>query len=275
MTNMCSRCDKQIEPQAGHMTCKGCNGDFHFDCGGWKKSSWQSSAINKGEEWRCGKCKGNNPANNTQPEDVKDELSGQYVMKALNGFKDIVEKLKEENFQIMQYISKQYDDIMEGQKDIGTNMKNMEDQIINLTAQKLKEKDDTIMDLQTRIAQLEQYTRKNNIAIHGVEERSTEDVEEIVCNIGQAIGIQISAKDIETAHRIPTRRSDVPKPIVVRFQSRKTRNQFLAKKKTHISNRQVVNKPDAAEGKVLFYEQLSPFNKDLMWKLKKQARDKG
>ena len=63
--------------------------------------------------------------------------------------------------------------------------------------------------------ELEQYTRKNNIELNGVVETPQEDVEEICCAVAKVIGVQLAKEDIEAAHRIPTRRSDVPNPIVV------------------------------------------------------------
>jgi len=166
------------------MLCKGCEGELHFECGKYKPSSWASIGQKRRDSWRCGKCKGYGAAGGSQTGIDSDEGEEEQpkveasVLKALDGFKGIVEELKAENHQSMQFISKQYEDIIGGQKEIKTNLVNMETQINQLTAQ-LKEKDEIIKNLQTRIADLEQYTRKNNIEIHGVTETRDEDIEDI------------------------------------------------------------------------------------------------
>ena len=278
MTRTCVKCNLDFEPNSARMLCKGCEGELHFECGKYKPSSWASIGQKRRDSWRCGKCKGYGAAGGSQTgidseegeeEQPKVEAS---VLKALDGFKGIVEELKAENHQSMQFISKQYEDIIGGQKEIKTNLVNMETQINQLTAQ-LKEKDEIIKNLQTRIAYLEQYTRKNNIEIHGVTETRDEDIEAIVCNIGRAIDVNINKNDIEAAHRIPTRRNDAPRPIIVRFQSRKIKNLVTAKKKVKITNRQALNTENASERNVFIYE-LSPYFKDLMWKAKQKGRDK-
>lgn len=278
MTTTCGKCKEGIEANKAHMHCKGCGDDLHFDCGNYKQSSWSSISQKRKNQWRCEKCRtsaaaASNGTNQDPEEGGEEKLNVASVMAALNGFKDIVEEMKEENSRSMQFISQQYEDIMGGQNQIKDNIVGMEAQINNLTAQ-LKEKDAIIKDLQSRIADLEQYTRKNNIEIHGVSETRDEDVEEIVCNIGRAIGVNITEKDIEAAHRVPTRRKDTPQPIIVRFQSRKVKNQVMAKRKVNITNRQALNQENVSERNVVIYEQLSPFFKDLRWKAKQKAKEK-
>lgn len=89
----------------------------------------------------------------------------------------------------------------------------------------------------------EQYTRKNNVQIHGLEENSDEDVEAKL--IGMAmdeLGVEIKPEEIEIAHRIGQARNNSsgtarsqgnPKPrsITVKFASNKTKMKLLTKRK--------------------------------------------
>ena len=74
---------------------------------------------------------------------------------------------------------------------------------------------------------LQVQTRKNNIEISGFSEKVNEDLYSIICEIGGKIGIQINKGDIDIAHRVPTRRVDSPRPIIVRFINRWKKQEIL------------------------------------------------
>ena len=89
----------------------------------------------------------------------------------------------------------------------------------------------------------EQYSRKNNVRIHGLEEHSEEDVEAKVIGMAKdELGVEIKPEEIEIAHRIGQARNNSsetarsqgnPKPrsIIVKFVSNKTKMKLLTKRK--------------------------------------------
>ena len=52
------------------------------------------------------------------------------------------------------------------------------------------------------IDKLEQYTRKDNIKIFGINEVVNEDTNEIVVNVAKDMGLTICKEDISTRHRL-------------------------------------------------------------------------
>lgn len=79
--------------------------------------------------------------------------------------------------------------------------------------------------------ELEQYTRNKNIQIDGIPPKKDEDLRNIVIDIGKKIEIEINKSDIDAIHRIPTRSTKMPEPIVVQFMSRQMRESMVQKGK--------------------------------------------
>lgn len=57
------------------------------------------------------------------------------------------------------------------------------------------------------IDSLEQYGRKENIRIFGVEKKAGENTNEVVMNIAKDLGVDITESDISVSHRLPGRRA--------------------------------------------------------------------
>ena len=86
------------------------------------------------------------------------------------------------------------------------------------------------VDLGTAINQiddLEQYTGKHNLEIHGIPEQTDDNLAEQVIPLGKALNFTIRGDDIDTCHRLFTggNRSK-PKPIIVRFKSYRAKKEL-------------------------------------------------
>lgn len=81
--------------------------------------------------------------------------------------------------------------------------------------------------LETRLAELEQYSRQNNIEIKGVPTTKGEDCTAILKRMGDAIGCTVTPADIDTVHRVPTK--SAVNNIIARFCSRDKKNDFIRK----------------------------------------------
>ena len=114
--------------------------------------------------------------------------------------------------------------------------------------EKLKEKDEKIeglerknkllneknQDLTDRLDDLEQYSRRNCLLLHGVREDEEENTDEIILStIATEIGININEEDIDRTHRLgkPNRRDGKPRPIIVKFTRYNVRNKVYAYKR--------------------------------------------
>ena len=72
---------------------------------------------------------------------------------------------------------------------------------------------------------LEQYSRKFNLEIHGIPEQESENAEEIVLDLAKCLHINLEPEDIDIAHRMKKGNSR-PRPIIVRFTNYYSRNRL-------------------------------------------------
>lgn len=79
-----------------------------------------------------------------------------------------------------------------------------------------------ITELEERVEDGEQYSKKNNVIISGVPVQPNEDASEIVKKIASKCEIQIKEWDIVAAHRLqPRKNGDIP--IIVKFHTKSRR----------------------------------------------------
>lgn len=90
-----------------------------------------------------------------------------------------------------------------------------------------------VKTLEYRIDALEQYTRLNNIEIHGIPEKANENVFNILSTIGEHIKCSIRLPDIGNTHRVTHQSASTqPKAIIVKFTTRLKRDAVLTAAKT-------------------------------------------
>ena len=111
----------------------------------------------------------------------------------------------------------------------------------------------------------EQYSRKNNLRILGLEEHAGENLEETLVNFAKEhLHEEIKAEEIEIIHRIgqPTstdgkrgnsasdQRSNKPRPVIIKFLSNKTKMRLLHKRRELKGKKMVIQEdmaPDIAK----------------------------
>lgn len=81
--------------------------------------------------------------------------------------------------------------------------------------------------LEKRVAELEQYSRKNNVEVKGVPCTKGEDCIGIMEAIGRKIECPVTKGDLDVVHRVPSKSAS--KHIIARFTSRAKKAEFIAK----------------------------------------------
>ena len=86
----------------------------------------------------------------------------------------------------------------------------------------------------------EQYGRRKNVRIFGVEEQTGEDVYQQVVDVAKGTGVEIYKSDISVCHRLPAR-GQSGKPIIVKFVRSETKLALMKKKSSfrHQSGRPI------------------------------------
>ena len=112
-----------------------------------------------------------------------------------------------------------------------------ENKALNNTLLRLEEK---ITNLKKTCNELEQYSRRECLEIHGIplppkERNIKENTNELVIKIGDKMGVPVGPEDISVSHRIPTSQKYQGKrsapAIIVKFKRRDTKEMFYRGRK--------------------------------------------
>ena len=178
------------------------------------------------------------------------------LQKSLEFHIDKLEKLEAENNKLKQDVSS-----------LKKEVRKAEDEIADLN----DDLDGLKSDLDTAICQiddLEQYTRKHNLEIHGIPESSEENLSDKIIKLGKVLNVHIVNNDIDICHRMATRRSNGgPRPIIVRFRSYRAKNE-LYKSKKYLKSVSLNNYFHNA-GAVYINENLTNYRRELFAKVRK------
>ncbi|XP_052129407.1 uncharacterized protein LOC127750851 [Frankliniella occidentalis] len=65
-----------------------------------------------------------------------------------------------------------------------------------------------------------EYSRRNNLEIHGIPFQAGEDVIDLVIKVASEIEVELNPDQIDVAHRLPTKSKAKPPPIICKFVNR-------------------------------------------------------
>lgn len=123
-----------------------------------------------------------------------------------------------------------------------------------------------------KLDELEQYTRKNSLEIHGIPTDGNVESEEVVLKIARAIDVEVESSDIEISHRLKVRSKTTSQPIIVKFLSHKKKNELLyARRKlkdlTVGDIFEHLTEDDTGENRIFINENLTSYRRKLFGKL--------
>lgn len=114
---------------------------------------------------------------------------------------------------------------------------------------------------ESRISELEQYSRLNNVEIKGLPATVKDREDEMVMKIAEASRVPLEQSDIDIAHSVPNKNKDIN--VIVRFVTRTKRNAFLAAtKKAKLTTSKIGF--SGPEQNIYVNEHLTPENKRLL-----------
>ena len=83
---------------------------------------------------------------------------------------------------------------------------------------------------------LEQYNRRDNLIMNGLEESEDEDLQGKIKDLANTMDIKVRSSDISIAHRLPARRGQSCRPVIVRFCRRQKKVDIMRSKRKLISS---------------------------------------
>lgn len=155
---------------------------------------------------------------------------------------------------------------------------------IGVLQERNKDLQSTVNELESRINTLEQNARTTNLEIQCIPENKNENVQSIILQLGSVIKCDIQSENISHCTRVAkiNRNSNRPRSIVVQFNSKKIRDQFLASAINFNKNKIVNNKLNTSHlalkgpsSPIYIVEHLSPSNKALHAAARAVAKEKG
>lgn len=205
----------------------------------------------------------------------KIEKEYEKINKRLDKAHDLIKNMKEEVNQIIDsqsFLNEEHNKqktIIENVRKIGDKMMKKDtdrEKELQTTKEKMKEYQRDLINTQYQLNDLEQYGRRNMVDIKGVPFSPKENTDKIVKKIGALMNVDIDLDDIEISHRTSSLESA---SIIVKFQSRRKRNEFwLARKK--IFNKNLSDIGFQSDRKFYIGESLTPQNGHLF----KMVRDR-
>ena len=93
-------------------------------------------------------------------------------------------------------------------------------------------REEEIEELYVLQDELEQYTRKNSLKIHGIPESAYDSTEDVVMKVAEALDVEIKPEDIDISQKLF---SEGEKSVIVKFISHKIKSK-LYKKRTGLKN---------------------------------------
>lgn len=124
--------------------------------------------------------------------------------------------------------------------------------------------------MKVKVNDLEQYSKNFNIEIQGIPEKVNEDVYEIVTNVAQSLGCNVTANNIERCHRLRKnvqlgKKTGSPATIVAKFYSRQCKDGIVAAKR----GRRELRADDIGfkncNNNIFINDHLTSINKNLFW----------
>lgn len=271
--------------------CSSCNSDMHFHCAGITEHGYRRLGDRR-STWRCQQCK-QNAAGKCLPPSEYDSPATSPVPAHESNQEILIEiKALAEKLAPLDSLMKDFKSLAGNFKELKTSVseanknikemtgrfKDIEDRLKSLESSK---KD--ITDLQIRVEKMEselssrdQWSRMNNVEVKGIPEAKNENLLEVILSIGNQIDYQVNKQQINYVARIPTRDPDRVKPIIVCFNNRYVKEDFVAAART-ASGQSPLTCPRLGlpgTSRVYVNDHLTPQNKILLSKAKVAAKER-
>ena len=185
-------------------------------------------------------CSEDNPTLDDENLETTDEPTHAELKEMLVDIQISIQSILRENKETRREVVQLKETVLE-QKTIAlfkTTVASLEKQCANngedlVTARRtIEEQCEEIAELYELQDQLQQYTRKNSLEIHGVPKSAYRSTEEVVLKLAKALEVPVQSQDIEMSHKLPNKGV---KAIIVKFVSHKMKTQ-LYKERVKLKN---------------------------------------
>lgn len=298
----CSQCNSNISTKK-HVYCSNCNSSYHFSpCCSLTEIAYKNLTIENKAEWRCHRCKvrtrsetnnayqtitfeevsqqkkprEDDEESNSSTKKFKDSLtitslnSGLIsVQSELKDIKSSIELLNktviENNTQNSSIINELKNSITQMASSVASLATKVSDLYEKKAKQEIK-----INEIDTKVNQLDQIMLKNNIEIKNVS-NSEISATEILTKIAESVNVEINNSDINNAYRI----NKAANKTIIEFTTLNKKRELMSKFKQHRIDAKIVNQTDDGNKFIYINDQLTAYNRRLLWSAKTKAKECG
>lgn len=254
--------------------CIECEFPYHVGkCSGLTEQAVNKKTFDK-KSWKCATCTmgalRSRQAPENQMKQIQDQLTG--ITKSLSCLSDIknnVDKLLSMKDTVdsiesaVEMLSSKYDEILQHMTENDKEIKDMKKRVTCLENRKDNE---GVEKVRSELNRLDQYSRRNNLEIHGLKQCINEDLFQQVNQIATALQLsQLNRENVEAIHRLPTKPEKIP-PVIVRFVNRHQRDEWLESRRRLRST--------AGTETIYFQDNLTEQNRKLFWMARIRAKER-
>lgn len=246
----CDNCDAALPANGEYVVCSNCKSNLHFKCSGLLATTWSGMSTKSKSAWRCVKCRN---ANKNKESAERRDSDDPAVCSALLLLKDEIASL-----------SKQ---VVTLQSTVSSNNEKLDSALLLIN--KLREENEVLNVenslLKTQLADLEQYTRSNNLILSNVPVTKSENVTDVVRKIGDLAGIKIVETDIDCCHRLRKTQKQLYPDIIVKFCRRTIKQSLFSNRRSpQLSHRDLGFGETGSNSKIFINEHLTAQNVKLL-----------
>lgn len=199
---ICLQCRTQVLESDGAFECDACNKTLHSQCTQLDKVEIEKLLSDDSLEYKCHFCV---PAN-----DNKSELN--VIIKEMREMKET-----------MNFMSTQYDAILNGVKKNTTTIKQLQKE------NKVLRED--VKQLKSTVLFLNNIRVQNDCIINGVKADVTAKAVDVVLGIAKTTGADICEDEIADAYFVNRRKQTTNSSVIVKFNNKKSKAVFMKEKK--------------------------------------------
>ncbi|CAN8028117.1 unnamed protein product [Ixodes persulcatus] len=262
----CLSCLKSIPADSQSLKCIECNNSYHVGkCAGVTKAQLKTLTREDLGAWQCATCKihkARHVVGATSEEPNASDLM-KHILAMSTKLTEVLTRINK--------IEKSIDEQSDKHDAVIVKLTSQEKTLkeLKLKTNELErtmyKRDLEIQELKTAVDAAEQYSRRKNIEIHGVPKKDNENLMETIQQLSAKLQLPApkQAND-HVEHILIDNQSEgkIP-PIIVRFKERAVRDLWISKRRALAKERVFIN------------ENLTKLLRQLLWKTKSCAKEKG
>ncbi|KAI5634400.1 phorbol esters/diacylglycerol binding domain (C1 domain) domain-containing protein [Phthorimaea operculella] len=262
MAVQCEHCNSAIRGKDDNvLKCRDCGLAFHKKC---VKEAKLMDASNL-----CVQCQ----AVDKEAEDLKIKVdmssaTPQEVLVKVNEKLELlcnIQKTLRDLAKSVEFYAEQYQELKDHKEKMEKKVKALEDKNVNL------EKSNKA--LEERINYLEIKEKEKNVEIYGLDWKEEEDIGKTVRKFAEKLSLNPASVVAISKKRVSREKSSEkarPRPVIVSLATRAARDEWMAKKKSRLTNNEIYNNGDSRP--IYINEDVTRFIKQLFWTTKSELK---